>query len=244
MTKIVSFYTQKGGCGKTTLTVVSASYLAYVLHRSVLVIDADPQHSLSSLREDEMDSYDSFFRRRMDERGVGEPYEIRYRSLREAVSEVRREIASGAFDYVFVDLPGTINDPDVVMALSLCDCIIVPLEHNVPSFKSSIASAAVISHAIRRSVSSRISSLSAVFNDVPHTQTGKLSAFMDLIRMAGFDYLFPSVIGHSHTMGDSNHVCTLLPPDEMYLMQKGEKLNLGGFCDCLAEYLGAGRSDS
>lgn len=237
MTKIVSFYTQKGGCGKTTLTVISASYLSYVLHKRVLVIDADPQHSLSSLREDEMDSYETFFRQRMVERGAGEPYEVRYRPLREAVSDLRAEIASGVFDYVFVDLPGTINDPGVVMALSLCDCVIVPLEHNVPSFKSSLSSAAVISRAIRRGEGSRISSLSAVYNDVPHTQMGKLAAFMDLIRMVGFDYLFPSVIGHSHTMGDSNHVCTLLPPDEMYLSQKGEKLNLGGFLDCLTEYL-------
>ena len=41
----VAFSTQKGGAGKTTLTVLMASYLHYVKGYDVAVIDCDfPQH--------------------------------------------------------------------------------------------------------------------------------------------------------------------------------------------------------
>ncbi len=46
-TKFVAFSTQKGGAGKTTLTVLAASYLHYVKGFNVAVIDCDyPQHSI------------------------------------------------------------------------------------------------------------------------------------------------------------------------------------------------------
>ena len=39
-TKFVAFSTQKGGAGKTTLTVLAASYLHYVKGFNVAVIDS------------------------------------------------------------------------------------------------------------------------------------------------------------------------------------------------------------
>ena len=46
-TKYVAFSTQKGGVGKTTLTVLVASYLHYVKGYDVAVIDCDfPQYSI------------------------------------------------------------------------------------------------------------------------------------------------------------------------------------------------------
>jgi len=47
----IAFSTQKGGMGKTTLTVLAASYLHYVKNLDVAVIDCDyPQHSLAEMR--------------------------------------------------------------------------------------------------------------------------------------------------------------------------------------------------
>ena len=43
----VAFSTQKGGAGKTTLTVLVASYLHYVKGYDVAVVNCDyPQHSI------------------------------------------------------------------------------------------------------------------------------------------------------------------------------------------------------
>ena len=48
-TKFVALSTQKGGAGKTTLTVLMASYLHYVRGIDVAVIDCDfPQYSIHS----------------------------------------------------------------------------------------------------------------------------------------------------------------------------------------------------
>ncbi len=48
----VAFSTQKGGAGKTTLTVLVASYLHYVKGYDVAVVDCDyPQYSIAEMRE-------------------------------------------------------------------------------------------------------------------------------------------------------------------------------------------------
>ena len=46
MARIISFIIQKGGCGKTTTTVNTASYLATQGYR-VLAVDMDPQGNLT-----------------------------------------------------------------------------------------------------------------------------------------------------------------------------------------------------
>ena len=48
-TKYVAFSTQKGGAGKTTLTVLVASYLHYVKGYDVAVIDCDFPQSTASM---------------------------------------------------------------------------------------------------------------------------------------------------------------------------------------------------
>lgn len=54
--KFVAFSTQKGGAGKTTLTVLAASYLYYVKGLKVLVVDCDyPQYSIEEMRQRDKD---------------------------------------------------------------------------------------------------------------------------------------------------------------------------------------------
>lgn len=51
-TKFVALSTQKGGAGKTTLTVLMASYLQYVRDIDVAIIDCDfPQYSIDEMRK-------------------------------------------------------------------------------------------------------------------------------------------------------------------------------------------------
>ena len=73
----VAFSTQKGGAGKTTLTVLMASYLLYVKGYDVAVIDCDfPQYSIHDMRKCDMDriskdNYYSVFQFRMVAVDVG-----------------------------------------------------------------------------------------------------------------------------------------------------------------------------
>ena len=51
-TLYVAFSTQKGGVGKTTFTVLAASYLYYLKGYDVAVVDCDyPQHSIAEMRK-------------------------------------------------------------------------------------------------------------------------------------------------------------------------------------------------
>jgi cellulose biosynthesis protein BcsQ len=55
-TLYVAFATQKGGMGKTTLTVLTASYLHYVKGYNVAIVDCDhPQHSIEDIRKRDTD---------------------------------------------------------------------------------------------------------------------------------------------------------------------------------------------
>ena len=48
----MAFSTQKGGVGKTTFTVLVASYLYYLKGYNVAVVDCDyPQHSIAEMRK-------------------------------------------------------------------------------------------------------------------------------------------------------------------------------------------------
>jgi cellulose biosynthesis protein BcsQ len=51
-TLFIAFSTQKGGVGKTTLTVLAASWLHYVCGYNVAITDCDyPQHSITDMRK-------------------------------------------------------------------------------------------------------------------------------------------------------------------------------------------------
>ncbi|MDR2010881.1 MAG: AAA family ATPase [Bacteroidales bacterium] len=48
----IAFSTQKSGVGKTTFTVLAASYLYYLKGYQVAVVDCDcPQHSINAMRK-------------------------------------------------------------------------------------------------------------------------------------------------------------------------------------------------
>ena len=78
----VAFSTQKGGAGKTTLTVLTASYLYYVRGLSVLVVDCDyPQYSIKEMRDRDVEilRLNSVFRKNFmeqRERTGRDPYPI------------------------------------------------------------------------------------------------------------------------------------------------------------------------
>ena len=57
MNKIIAFANQKGGCGKSTLCLLLANYLAWK-KKSVCIIDTDIQQSLVLQRKDDEEFLD------------------------------------------------------------------------------------------------------------------------------------------------------------------------------------------
>ena len=113
----VAFSTQKGGAGKTTLTVLVASYLHFVKGYNVAVVDCDyPQHSIVEMRERDlkMAMDDPYYKRMAYEqvqRLEKKAYPVIESTPEDAVSKVK-ELADTDFDFIFFDLPGTNHRKD------------------------------------------------------------------------------------------------------------------------------------
>lgn len=131
----IAFSTQKGGAGKTTLTVLMASYLYYVRGLKVLVVDCDyPQYSIKEMRDRDVEilRINSAFKKNFmeqRERIQRDPYPILITKPEDALDRARAIIESGKEDYdiVLFDLPGTINNPGVAKTVSLMDYIFCPV---------------------------------------------------------------------------------------------------------------------
>lgn len=129
----VAFATQKGGAGKTTLTVLVASYLHYMKNYNVAVLDCDfPQHSIAGMRERDLKmatedehykgmAYEQFSR-------IGKKaYPILKSSPEEALADADHLAPQGNYDFIFFDLPGTVNNKGVLSTLLNVDYIIAPI---------------------------------------------------------------------------------------------------------------------
>ena len=121
--KYVAFSTQKGGVGKTTLTVLVASYLHYIKGYSVAVVDCDyPQYSIVEMRERDLktvmedEHYKLMAYRQFSSLGR-KAYPVVSSTPEDAVQVASQLAETGEFDFIFFDLPGTVNNADVELNL-------------------------------------------------------------------------------------------------------------------------------
>ena len=125
MNKIIVFANQKGGVGKTTLSILFANYLDWK-KKKVVLIDADNQHSASAVRKD-------------DETLMGDaaPYPIQELSLQDG-DYVEKVMASAKqFDgTVIIDCPGSISDDGIGSVFASADIVVIPFEFEDISMKA------------------------------------------------------------------------------------------------------------
>lgn len=130
----VAFSTQKGGAGKTTLTVLVASYLHYVKGYTVAVIDCDyPQHSIAEMRERDfkMCENDEYYKGMLYEQYVKlehkKAYPVVESNTKDALTDAEELTQEGEYDFIFFDLPGTLNNEGLVRTIASMDYIIAPI---------------------------------------------------------------------------------------------------------------------
>ena len=106
----VAISTQKGGAGKTTLTVLVASYLHYVKGYNVAVVDCDfPQYSIHDMRKRDMkavmeDGHYKVLAYEQLKRLKKNPYPIRCSRAEDAVKTAENLVAAQPdLDFVFFD---------------------------------------------------------------------------------------------------------------------------------------------
>jgi chromosome partitioning protein len=121
MTKLIVIGNQKGGSGKTTITIHLATSLVK-LGKKVLIIDADPQ--LTAYRWSQAKSF----------RFSSLPYEKNKTFLTNLVKENYQK-----HDYVLIDCPPSAESETTYGALLLADLVIVPLVCTPPDLWATVA---------------------------------------------------------------------------------------------------------
>ena len=131
----ISFANQKGGIGKSTLTILAASWLRYVRGLNVLVVDCDfPPTSIYELREREKkavmgnDAYKLLLQRQF-ERLQKKAYPVLRSTPENAETDVRTFLDSEpeTYDVVLYDLPGTMNTKGVLYTISQLNYLFIPM---------------------------------------------------------------------------------------------------------------------
>jgi ATPases involved in chromosome partitioning len=131
----VAFSTQKGGVGKTTFTVLAASYLHYQKGYNVAVVDCDyPQYSVNRMRKRDIATVekDEVYHRMLFEqlkRTNKKPYPVFCSTPENAIKEINEylEQSDTSIDVVFFDLPGTVQSDGVMQTIANMDFIFTPI---------------------------------------------------------------------------------------------------------------------
>ncbi|MFR9592730.1 MAG: ParA family protein [Rikenellaceae bacterium] len=142
----IAFATQKGGIGKTSVTVLVASYLHYVKGYNVAVIDCDyPQNSIMEIRtrEENLIEHNDYFKVQAFNqiKKLGKAiYPIVDSNAVDALRDAERLIEDEVVkpDIVLFDLPGTIKSEGVLSTLSAMDYIFTPISADRLVVESSI----------------------------------------------------------------------------------------------------------
>lgn len=190
----VAFSTQKGGAGKTTLTVLVASYLHYVKGKNVAVIDCDyPQHSIAEMRERDfkMVSDDEFYKGMAYEQvtrlGGKKFYPIVESNPQEALNDADEVCEKEEFDYIFFDLPGTLNNKDLIVALANMDYIIAPIAADRVVMESTLNYMISVRDNIVSTGKSNIKAMRLLWNLVDGREKSELyEVYEAVIRDLGF----------------------------------------------------------
>lgn len=154
-TKHIAFSTQKGGAGKTTLTVLLASYLHYVKGYNVAILDCDyPQHSIAEMRKRDVDKIKTVehFRSLAYKQfalGGKKAYLVEDAKFDNVLEKADDLVSDNPeLDFIFFDLPGTINASGLVRVLMSMDYIFTPITADHVVLESSLKFASVVTERI------------------------------------------------------------------------------------------------
>jgi chromosome partitioning protein len=122
---IIIIGNQKGGAGKSTLTLLFANYLTLARQRPVTVIDMDYQQSLAQ----------KFERAKVLENI--EPYAVVALAL-DQFPKKKKELKDNPQVLFLIDLPGKLDDDGLIDVFRAADLAICPFSYDEFSFESTV----------------------------------------------------------------------------------------------------------
>jgi chromosome partitioning protein len=128
---ICLFGNQKGGVGKSTLTVLSGNFLSLAKDWPVTIIDMDYQLSISQ----------KFEKAKVLENA--EPYDVLPASL-ENFPMLSSVLTKNKKDAILIDLPGKLDDDGLIPVFQSADLVICPFSYDEFTFESTVLFAVVL----------------------------------------------------------------------------------------------------
>lgn len=122
---------QKGGAGKSTLTLLLANFLTQVKKMSVTVLDMDYQQSISQ----------KYLKAKLLENK--EPYEVVAASL-DQYPVMQDLLNDSAEQVVLIDLPGKLDDDGLIPIFKSANLVICPFAYDEFSFDSTVLFSVVL----------------------------------------------------------------------------------------------------
>lgn len=113
LTKIITVANQKGGCGKTTITMQLAGSLGKD-GLKILVVDADPQGTATRWVASASEEL---------------PFPAHIAGLSAAGGQVHKEVKKyiGLYDYIFIDCPPSVDSLIPQSALMISNLVLIPV---------------------------------------------------------------------------------------------------------------------
>lgn len=228
---LVAVSSQKGGVGKSTLTVLLASCLHFLKGYEVAVIDCDsPQHSLYLEREREMrDCQESEYLRKMVfdvfQKTQKRAYPILKSTLGDALKTAQEYLDETMPDFLFFDLPGTINNFDVVDILRNVHYVFCPMTADKYALESGISFCKYVSDSLITAGNAVIRDINVVWNMVdPRERTELYSIYNDFMAELNINVMqtrLPNSVRFrregSRELKRPVFRSTLIPPDKTQL---------------------------
>lgn len=238
-TLLVAFSTQKGGIGKSTLTVLMASYFHYVKGYHVGVVDCDfAQFSICNMRERDRqivtttDHYKLMAYNQLKRTGK-KIYPIVKSKASEAINTAEKMIKDSpeGLDIIFFDLPGTLNSEGILHTISTLDYIIAPISADRMVLQSTLEYAALINEKIITTGKGNIEGLYLLWNMVDaRERTNLYHAYDTIIAELGLQVMknvLPETKRYRHELTEEVKPVfrsTIFPPDKR--LMRGTNLDL------------------
>ena len=230
----VAVSNQKGGVGKSALTVVLSSYLHFEKNLNVAIIDCDsPQHSLVRMRERDKKAIanSAYFQQLLQQQWNRVPkkaYPI-VGSTSEKAREAADELAaSGDYDLIFVDLPGTVESTGVFRTIVNMDYVLTPTTPDLIIMQSTLAFSTTVLDYVKNTKDVPLKDILFFWNKLKkRTNVEILRSYSEVMRelhLTVLDSTLPDLCRYEKEITHAKRAffrCTLLPPPARQLEGSG-----------------------
>ena len=228
----IALSNQKGGVGKSTMTVLLASYFHYVKGKNVAVIDCDyPQFSIQALRSRDMKNVErsEFLQQllcRQYERTGKKAYPVLTSGPGKVLETADR--LSGNSDILFFDLPGTVNTPGILEAIINMDYVFTPVVQDRMVMQSSLSFSTTVLDYIRDRPEIPLKDILFFWNKIERRANTEVfdiyRMMMQRLKLTVLETTVPDTCRYDKELSVSSKSyfrCTLLPPPAKLLKGSG-----------------------